>query len=252
MIMKIDLHTHAKWSKDIPFSMEYYREMMQSASSVLDAVALTEHFHTKDFTNIYETLDRHAIYQNHYYIVNGVKVFPGIEVDVLEGGHILLISTREAIVQISRQLEPYRIGNGFIPYGELIELADSFSCIKIGAHPFREENPLTRIAKEELTKLDALDINGRDLHKYGLSMEKRVIELASLLRMPIVMGSDSHHPLQFGCVYNELLESVDYIDDLKEQLILGNAGLIIENDLHEKVNAAECEQKKYKQLWKVR
>lgn len=232
--------------------MEYYREMMQSASLSLDAVALTEHFHTKDFINIYETLDRQAVYQNNYYIVEGVKVFPGIEVDVLEGGHILIISTREAIIDISSQLEPYRKGNGFIPYAKLIDITNPFSCIKIGAHPFREENPLTGISAQEVKKLDALDINGRDLHKYGLSMERRVIQLASTLHMPIVMGSDTHHPLQFGCVYNELLESVNDIDDLKMQLVLGNAGLIIERDLHQKVQEAEYEQKKYKQLWQVR
>ena len=53
-------------------------------------IALTEHFNTKNFHEVYDTLDAHFPYEDGYYNVFGLKVFPGMEVDILEVGHILM------------------------------------------------------------------------------------------------------------------------------------------------------------------
>ncbi|MCR8659906.1 PHP domain-containing protein [Paenibacillus endoradicis] len=250
--MKIDLHTHAKWSKDINFSYEYYVEMMREASKHVDAVALTEHFNTKDFLNIYEVLDDKAVYHHGYYLVEGVKIFPGIEVDVAEQSHILVIGSREAIISISKQLDNYRSANDFIPLGKLIEISGYYQCLTIGAHPYRKENPLDHVDPALIARLDAIDINGRDLHKYGLSMEQRVQQFADSLKLPVIVGSDTHQPLQFGCVYNELPYHCDSVEQIRALILQGKHQLTIADDLHEKVQNAEVEQKKYKEAWKVR
>lgn len=203
--MKIDLHTHAKWSKGTDFSYGYYRSMMQAAGQAgLDAIALTEHFDTRGFHEMFRTLDRHCSSKQDYYWIEGVKVFPGIEVDVAEGGHILLIGTRAAITEIRCQLEPWIEPDAYIGLSRLLDLADAHDCLKIGAHPYREKNPLHHVQPELLARLDALDLNGRDLHHIGRHMTQRVTELAEKIGLPVVAGSDTHLPPQFGCVCNQL------------------------------------------------
>ena len=252
MSLRIDLHTHAKWSKDIDFSYEYYVEMMQAASKYVDGVALTEHFNTKDFLNIYEVLDAKATYNNEYYLVEGVKVFPGIEVDVAEQSHILVIGSRESIISISKELDRYRSAEKFIPMEQLMQLSKDYQCLKIGAHPYRTENPLDHVEPSLIMQLDAIDINGRDLHKYGLSMEEKVQQLANTYGLPTITGSDTHQPLQFGCVYNELAYPCETVEQIREAIIGRKHQLIIADDLHKKVQNAEIEQMKYKALWQVR
>ncbi|HIW31647.1 MAG TPA: PHP domain-containing protein, partial [Candidatus Paenibacillus intestinavium] len=232
--MKIDLHTHGKWSKDIDFSYEYYVEMMRAASKYVDAVALTEHFNTKDFLNIYELLDNKAIYRNGHYIVEGVKVFPGIEVDVAQQSHILVIGSREAIISISKQLDRYRSAESFIPLEQLIQVSDDYQCLKIGAHPYRKENPLDHVDPSLIMQLDAIDINGRDLHKYGLSMEQKVRQFADKFNLPTIAGSDTHQPLQFGCIYNELPYPCETIEQIRAAIMQQEHELIIASNLHEK------------------
>ncbi|WP_159886724.1 PHP-associated domain-containing protein [Paenibacillus puerhi] len=244
--MRIDFHTHGKWSKHIAFSYSYYSEMMKQASRYLDAVALTEHFNTINFHHIFEVLDTEALYEEGYYVVEGVKVFPGIEVDVAEKSHILVIGGRESIRAISSQLDSFRASGDFMPLEQLIDLCDEHRCLKIGAHPYREENPLYQVDKSLLKRLDALDINGRDLHKYGLDMEHRVKQLADALELSAVAGSDTHQPLQFGCVTNVLDDECANAAELKEAIRRRQYRCTVSEDLHAKVSSAEEEQMKYK------
>ena len=54
----------------------------------LNAITLTEHFNTLHFFDIYSYLDKTYPYVEDYYDINGFRLFPGMEVDVKEGGHI--------------------------------------------------------------------------------------------------------------------------------------------------------------------
>lgn len=104
--MKIDLHTHGKLSKKSAFSEDYFREMVTEAlANGLQALALTEHFNTSNFFGMYETLDRMYPYNGHYYEADGLMIFPGMEVDIAETGHILLIGLKEDILEARYALE---------------------------------------------------------------------------------------------------------------------------------------------------
>ncbi|OMF27204.1 hypothetical protein BK133_19845 [Paenibacillus sp. FSL H8-0548] len=244
--MKIDLHTHAKWSKNIEFSYDYYRGMMDGASKYLDAVALTEHFNTCNFQDIYNTLDQHCPYKGDYYMVEGVKVFPGIEVDVREKGHILLIGARESIIALRSRLENHTLEGEYVELEHLLDLSEEYDCLRIGAHPFREANPLYQVKPELLARLDAFDLNGRDLHHYGQEMEERVKGLAELIALPVIAGSDTHQPLQFGSVYNRFEQSCDTIEQLRDVIRRGAYDYQISQHFHQKVQLAEVEQARYK------
>ena len=80
--MNFDFHTHAKLSKKVDFSLAYIEEMAKHAfESGLDGLALTEHFNTKNFHEVYDTLEEHFPYVDGYFNIFGLKVFPGMEVD---------------------------------------------------------------------------------------------------------------------------------------------------------------------------
>ncbi len=75
----------------------------------------------------------------------------------------------------------------------MLEEASEFNFIKIGAHPFRESTPLHHIERELLTKLDAFDLNGKDLFEQGISVNtEKVFPFAKMLGIPVVGGSDTH------------------------------------------------------------
>lgn len=60
--MKFDFHTHGKLAKAFDFSVEYYIQMANHAlESGLDGLALTEHFNTKNFHEVYDKLDEHFL-----------------------------------------------------------------------------------------------------------------------------------------------------------------------------------------------
>lgn len=63
----------------------------------MDALCLTEHFNTLQFAELYgylASVSRRV--GDTLELGNGLRVFPGMETDVTEGGHILSIGPLEA------------------------------------------------------------------------------------------------------------------------------------------------------------
>ncbi|WP_406945335.1 PHP domain-containing protein [Halobacillus sp. SY10] len=237
--MNIDFHTHGNLSKKIPVTVEEFIEKMEEAKqNGLTAIALTEHFNAMNFFELYEMLDRHFEYRKNYYMVNGVKVFPGIEIDVKEIGHFLVVGDREDIKAIRRKLSDHLEEADFLPVRELIDLLHPYDVLKIGAHPFRESTPWTHHEEDVLTQFDAFDINGKDLHKYGLAMKQRVEELAEQFGTSAVGGSDTHQLLQYGSVVNEFPDC-ETIQDLKGVIRRGDYAVFISPAIDTKVKAAK-------------
>ncbi|GAE29597.1 PHP domain-containing protein [Alkalihalobacillus hemicellulosilyticus] len=250
--MKIDLHTHGKLSKKAEFTLEGFREhVLQAKENGLSGFALTEHFNTTNFEYIYDTLDAHYSYMSDYYDVEGLRVFPGMEVDIQEVGHILLIGKRQDIKEINKFLVPYRAKESFIPFDSLIAFVRPYHVLKIGAHPFREAKGLAHLDKGHLKQLDALDLNATDLYHQGLKMKMELVIFASELQLPVVAGSDTHQSLQFGSVYNDLREEVSTIQELKDVIMRNAYDIEISPCLKEKVKAARLVKKTLKKSLSV-
>ena len=248
--MNIDLHTHGKLSKKSAFSSDYFSEMMSEAkANGLQAVALTEHFNTSNFFAMYETLDRTYPYNGHYYDVNGLKLFPGMEVDIAETGHILLIGLKENILAVRSLLNDHTHEGNFIPFERLLDLADEYNLWKIGAHPFRTSTPLHQLDPELLKRLDAFDFNAKDIYMQGAEAYKNLITpFAEKLGVPVIAGSDSHQCLQYGSVVNRLDETCSTVEELKEAIKQGNYAIELSPCLHTKVKASVMMKKLLKQL----
>ncbi|WP_112181886.1 MULTISPECIES: PHP domain-containing protein [Paraliobacillus] len=248
--MKIDFHSHVKISKKSMFMPDYFAEMMEEASkSGLTALAMTEHFNTKRFMDIYDYIDGKYTYENGYYVVGDIRVFPGIEVDVKEVGHILLIGDRNDILEIRSALEPYTDPANFIEFDQLMDFAAEYNILKIGAHPFRKGTPLTHLLPEQLRRLDALDLNGKDLYAQGVEpYYTQLIDFAKELGLPIVGGSDTHQFLQYSAVFNQFEQVCSTVGELKTAIRNGNYQVEIADNLMIKVKAAALVKKYMKKL----
>lgn len=115
--MRLDFHTHGKLAKKLPFSTVYTDWLFGEAKSAgLDALCLTEHFNTLQFAELYgylASVSRRV--GDALELENSLRVFPGMETDVAEGGHILSIGPLEAILELNRRLEPIRKRESFYP-----------------------------------------------------------------------------------------------------------------------------------------
>ncbi len=92
-----------------------------------------------------------------------------------------------------------------------------------------------------LNKLDAFDLNGKDLYSMGIEENSQLVyQFAKTYNKPVIGGSDTHHLLQYGCIYNELEQDCHTITDLKKIILDGRYTIRISNNLPEKVlNATE-------------
>lgn len=248
--MNIDLHTHGKLSKKSAFSPEYFAEMMAEAKeNGLHAVALTEHFNTSNFYAMYEALDELYPYNGHYYDVNGLKLFPGMEVDIAETGHILLIGLKENVLAVRALLEAHTGEGSFIPFRQLLDYADEYQLWKIGAHPFRTSTPLHQLDPELLKRLDAFDFNAKDIYMQGAEAYRNLImPFAAKLGIPVIAGSDSHQCLQYGSVMNKLQDPCSTIEELKQAVKQGRYEIELSPCLPVKVKASVMMKKLLKQL----
>ena len=121
--MKIDFHTHGRLAKRLPFS-EIYTEWLfeQARAAGLDALCLTEHFNTVQFGEIYRYLFSVGRMEGDSIVLeNGLRIFPGMETDIAEGGHILTIGCAQEILELNQRLEPYKEKGSFLPFEELME-----------------------------------------------------------------------------------------------------------------------------------
>lgn len=237
--MNIDFHTHANLAKKITVSLESFQEKMREAkANGLTAIAITEHFNSTNIIELYEALETAFPYEKDYYLIEGMKVFCGLEIDVKENGHFLVIGSRDDILTIARILLPFQDEQAFIPVKDLIALLEDFNVLKIGAHPLRESTPWEHHDISVLKQFDAFDLNGKDLYTYGLGMEERVRAFAAPYAVPIVGGSDTHHHMQYGSIINEFPEC-STIEELKHTIRTGTYEIKVSPCLDVKVKAAK-------------
>lgn len=244
--MHIDFHTHANLSKKIEVSLEGFKDKMREAkANGLTALAITEHFNSTNIIELYEMLKEFP-YNKDYYEIEGMKVFCGLEIDVKENGHFLVIGSRDDIMAIAQLLLPHHEEEAFVPVKDLIQMLADYNVLKIGAHPLRESTPWEHHDFSVLEQFDAYDLNGKDLYTYGDEIEEKVRAFAKAFDIPVVGGSDTHHQLQYGAIINVFPEC-ESIDELKAVIHQGDYGTIISPNLNRKVKQAKQVKQKIKE-----
>jgi PHP family Zn ribbon phosphoesterase len=238
--MKIDFHSHVKLSKKTAFDIDNFKELIKEAREEgLTAIAITEHFNTSNFPVVYDTLDQYYEYTNDYYNVDGFKAFTGMEVDVAEEAHILVIGNLKDIRILREALNGYDTKGNFIALEKLFELCRPYDMLIIGSHPFREDHPLYKAAPELLNKFHGFDLNGKDLYVYGIEeMTSMVKALGEKHKVPVVAGSDTHQYLQIGSVMTVFEKECNTVKEIKEEIAAERYSLFISPNLRIKIKAA--------------
>lgn len=238
--MKIDFHSHVKLSKKTDFDIENFKELINEAKAEgLTAITITEHFNTSNFPAVYNTLDEYYEYKHDYYDIDGFKAFTGMEVDIAENGHVLVIGNLKEIRKIREELNDYDTKGSFISLEKLFELGRAYDMLIIGSHPFREDHPLYKASPESLSKFDAFDLNGKDLYEYGIEeMTNKVKELGKKYNVSIVTGSDTHQYLQIGSVMTIFEKECNTVKEIKNEIKSGSYELFISQNLRLKIKAA--------------
>lgn len=217
--MKIDFHTHGKLAKKLPFSPVYTEWLLnQAKNSGLDAICMTEHFNTLGFEKIYEFIADTYEKDGDSFLANGIRVFPGMETDIAEGGHVLTVGPIDAILELNQRLETNKEKGNFLPFAQLMELFSQYPVLIGAGHPFREGGHIPEQQKELLERLNFLDLNGKDLAAHMEKTKEKIYGLGQELGIPVVAGSDTHQAFQYGCVAADFRAECNTIKQLKEEM----------------------------------
>ena len=218
--MKIDFHTHGRLAKRLPFS-EIYTEWLfeQARAAGLDALCLTEHFNTVQFGEIYRYLFSVGRMEGDSIVLeNGLRIFPGMETDIAEGGHVLSIGPSDQILELNQRLEPYKEKGNFLPFETLSRYFDSYDLLVGAGHPYREGGHIPELSDHLIRKFDFFDLNGKDIAEDEAGTKEKVYALAGKFDKKVAAGSDTHQSFQYGCIYNVFEKECVTVKEIREQI----------------------------------
>ena len=248
--MTIDFHTHGKLAKNLPFSESYTVSLFRDAAAAgLDAICLTEHFNTLALDTLYRYIADSYDREGDCFLAEGVRVFPGLEVDVRETGHVLIVGGPEAIAAISDVLAPCHDKDAFPPLAELFAIARAHDVLIGLAHPFREGGNLPALDDALLRGFDFIDLNGKDYASEHEATALSINGLAHRLALPVLAGSDTHQSFQYGCIYNVFEEDCCTIGALRAQIAAERFCIEIREDIDFRVKSAGILKKSLKALY---
>lgn len=192
---QIDLHVHSKLSKGFPFDESALWNIVKQAKDVgLDGIALTEHFHASNFWDAYLTLEDYFDYVDGAFLVDdGFRILTGAELGVSEVCDLLLIGTLKQLREVDLGLVHPATAGYKPPFDEALAVAKRAGVLVIGAHMYRPKKQLAKLGCDQLRRLDALEMNGRDFYNDIL-----VKTAGEWLGRPTVGGSDAHFWPQVG------------------------------------------------------
>jgi hypothetical protein len=159
----------------------------------LDALALTEHFHAREYWAIPRYLEETYPMERGVLRAGQLALLPGAEVNIREGAHVITLGEIAELRRLDRAF-PTALSAGYEPtLREYLDVTDDFDVARIGAHMFRRGKELGKFSPADLRRLHALEVNGKDF-----GSEVMLLTQARALGLPIVGGSDAHHWLQLG------------------------------------------------------
>jgi len=200
--MKIDFHIHSKITGGYPFCPKHFVKMINEAKSAgLDAIAIMEHLYADNFEDAYLYLKDNFPYQaGDYYLVEGLKVFVGVEVGTIPLPKLdfVCIGNRDKVLKLRQSLLPYLEGK-YADINKLFQSEYINDMLVVLAHPFRKDPNPPNLPPQVLKRIDALEKNVRDT-VFVDGNGFKIAALAQKFNKPVVGGSDTHHYLQTGSI----------------------------------------------------
>lgn len=193
--MKIDLHVHTSYSYDASGTPE---EVLGSAVEAgLDGLAITEHDNYDKSKLFLRLAPRYNLV-----VVTGVEV-------ATRSGHFLVFG------EIGERWSRYCSGS--MDTQELIEDVNCCGGAVVAAHPYRYGITFSAVHLERLRGLAAIEgCNGAN----RVEENRRALDLAKSLGLPVTGGSDAHRIEEIGRCYTlfdvPVHNTVELVSALKE------------------------------------
>ncbi|WP_294581987.1 PHP domain-containing protein [uncultured Thomasclavelia sp.] len=251
--MYIDFHTHGKLAKKLPFSKTYTDLMFEKAHQRgLDAICLTEHFNTLSFDVMYDYIYNKYQHSGDCIITDhGLLVFFGMEVDIYEGGHTLVIGRYDDIVELNQKLDNHKTKETFLPFDKLVLLLENYDILFGAGHPFRQGGNIPKLTSEQLQHFDFFDLNGKDLANDSKQTKRLVYNLAKQYHKPVLSGSDTHQGTQYGCVKTNFKNSFNTLSELRNEIKKGNYQIEIADSIKIQVEDATIQKRLLKEVHRL-
>lgn len=243
--MIIDFHVHGKITNTFPFDEEKFLLTIKEAREYgLDSLAITEHCGANNFLEGYMFLNSNYNSIKDYYDIDGFKVFYGMEVTTKQDLDILFIGKTELVLELREKINSNLNNDQYIDINELFKLDISDDLLIILAHPYRDHIQFPKLEKHIINRLDALELNSKDIYKTGYEeMKEKISKLAGEFRLPITAGSDTHYFIQISTAKNIFNGNCNTIKEIKEEIKQRNYNIEFSKDLEARVKKAIINKK---------
>ena len=179
-----DLHIHTTYSSDSAIPPKTLVEQLV-AHNFIKVAAVTDH----------DTVNGCSVTRQLASAYPDILIIPGVEISTPQGD-VVILGAEEM------PPHPWTVEN-------VVDFARERDYVSIVAHPYREYG-MGDLAKNY--KVDAIEVlNGGS----SPSANKSAQELARLMGLPGVGGSDAHQPAELCTVYTDIQASMDIDDILK-------------------------------------
>ncbi|EST53804.1 hypothetical protein T458_14815 [Brevibacillus panacihumi W25] len=235
---KFDFHTHTPASFDYGrgdhalASLTPKQWLLEVMKKEIDCVAVTDH-NSGAWIDILKSVLK-EMEQSHIEGYRPLTIFPGVEITVHTGIHLLAIfdpsETSETIIELLGACDyegkkGYSDGCTTKSFNEVVEEITKRKGIAIPAHVDQPSGLF--LVHEGNTLRSSLQVNGLlALQVCDKSFTKPQIYHESNLNLSEVAGSDSHHPDQLGTSYTWVKMEKPDINALKLALHDGDDGVI--------------------------
>ena len=183
-MIQADLHIHTTYSSDSTITPKTLVEQLV-AHNFIKVAAVTDH----------DTVKGCGVTRQLASAYPDILIIPGVEISTPQGD-IMVLGTEEM------PPSPWTVES-------VVDFARDRNCVSVVAHPYREYG-LGDLARNY--KVDAIEVlNGNS----SPSANKLAQDLAKLMDLPGLAGSDAHQPSELCTVYTEVQASLDVDEILK-------------------------------------
>ena len=183
-MIRADLHVHTTYSSDSAIQPKTLVERLV-ADSFIKVAAVTDH----------DTVKGCGVTRQLASAYPDILIIPGVEIST-PNGDIVILGTEET------PPKPWTVEG-------VVDFARDRNCVSVVVHPYREYG-MGDLARNY--KVDAIEVlNGCS----SPSANKLAQDLAKLMGLPGVAGSDAHQPSELCTVYTEIQASLEVDEILK-------------------------------------
>lgn len=182
------------------------------------------------------------------FIPLSLAMFPGMEIDIKEKGHILVLGSIEEILELNQELSPNKKVSDFLPFSDLLKILKNYNLILGAAHPFRPGGNIPNLKENEIKEFDFLDLNGKDMANNKDYAINNTRKLSNTYNIPVVAGSDTHQALQYGCTWTNFEEDINTFSKLKREIKLENYKIQVSQSINSQVKSAGLLKKALKEI----